>query len=233
MGLTHWPNEKCSHFCSGALLLLRFLWFSGLYFSIFICESPSLKSQFIVEKPFSRCYVPYQNWSWGRKWALIELGGVVTWKLALAFSCNRDQWSSWHACYYMWPPSSESREIAVGCSITVGEPLSVNRPDVTRMMGWDSCFSSVLPVSLWTKPRKPDNKRAVISSPSQIFCCDGVVQRDVIIIIIANTIIRVTGLVMVGIQLSAESHPWKAVILFGSCINLSVSGSFQRDCRGW
>lgn len=54
-----------------------------------------------------------------------------------------------------------------------------------------SLFLSILPSSLWTKPRKPEDKHADISSPSQLFRCDGVVQLDVIIIIIANIIIRV------------------------------------------
>lgn len=46
----HCPDEKPSCFCSGALLLLRFLWFSGLYFPFLICVPPSLKAQFVVEK---------------------------------------------------------------------------------------------------------------------------------------------------------------------------------------
>lgn len=56
------------------------------------------------------------------------------------------------------------------------------------------------------------------------------VQLDVIVII-AGIIIRVT-VYHEEIEPSAEPHPWKAVTLFGSCLDLSVSGSFQEDCKG-
>lgn len=110
--------------------------FSGLYFASFICESPSLKAQFIVEKLSSwmPC-VPYQNWAWEAKWALMELGEEgVTWKLS---------WTSCHLSVLMgigevpgWLVircvKLVAKQIIMGWSIIMEELSSVNPPNVRQ-----------------------------------------------------------------------------------------------------
>lgn len=62
---------------------LHFLIFSGLYFPPFICESPSLKAQFIVEKLSSWMPCSLAKLSLESKVSIDELGEEgVTWMLA-------------------------------------------------------------------------------------------------------------------------------------------------------